>query len=157
MQIWIGWIKPYHLLTVNNTVHVVAPCKRNLLLFSRVRRRKGTSVWILSSFRRRRRPNIGLVNLVFQCYECEHRFVNKPMVIAEPTVPSARLLGLGSRLYPSNMPRMPNKDRTRFNLEGPESSKWMQGAALRAMLFTLSFFFSGRNDQRTGIHEIWTR
>ena len=114
MQIWIGWIKPYHLLTVNNTVYVVAPCKRNLLLFSRVRRRKGTSVWILSSFRRRRRPNIGLVNLVFQCYECEHRFVNKPMVIAEPTVPSVRLLGLGSRLYPSNMPRMRNKDRTRF-------------------------------------------
>ena len=43
-------------------------------------------------------------------YECEHRFVNKPMVIAEPTVPSVRLLGLGSRLYPSN-------------LEGPQSSK----------------------------------
>ena len=40
-------------------------------------------------------------------------FDNKPMVIAEPTVPSAGLLGLGSRLYPSNMPRMPNKDRTR--------------------------------------------
>ena len=47
-------------------------------------------------------------------YECEHRFVNKAMVIAEPTVPSVRLLGLGSRLYPSNMPRMPNKDRIRF-------------------------------------------
>ena len=47
-------------------------------------------------------------------YECEHRFVNKVMVIAEPTVPSARLSGLGSMLYPSNMPRMPNEDRTRF-------------------------------------------
>lgn len=47
-------------------------------------------------------------------YEYEHRFVNKPWVIAEPTVPSTRLLGLDSRLYPSNMPRMPNKDRTRF-------------------------------------------
>ena len=32
------------------------------------------------------------------------------MVITEPAVPSARLLGLGSKLYPSNMTRMLNKD-----------------------------------------------
>ena len=36
------------------------------------------------------------------------------MVITDPAVPSARLLGLGSKLYPSNMQRMLNKDLTRF-------------------------------------------
>ena len=36
------------------------------------------------------------------------------MVKAEPSVPSSRLLGLGSKLYPSNMRRMLNKDVTLF-------------------------------------------
>ena len=36
------------------------------------------------------------------------------MVITEPAVASARLLGLGSKLYPSNIPRVLNKDLTRF-------------------------------------------
>ena len=39
--------------------------------------------------------------------------INK-MVITKPTVASARLLGLGSKLYLSNMPRMLNKDFTQF-------------------------------------------
>ena len=90
-------------------------------------------------------------------YECEHRFVNKAMVIAEPTVPSVRLLGLGSRLYPSNMPRMRNKDRTRFKqrlsrratIEQVNARRCSQSDVVHAI-----FFFSGRNDQRTGIHEI---
>ena len=38
--------------------------------------------------------------------------IDKPTVINEPAVPSARLLGLGSKLYPSSMQRMPNKDIT---------------------------------------------
>ena len=60
----------------------------------------------------------GLVNLIFSrqtvffFFECKHMFIDKPMVITEPTVPSAR--GLGSKLYPSNMPRMLNKDLARF-------------------------------------------
>ena len=37
-----------------------------------------------------------------------------PMVITEPPEPSARLLSLGSKLYPSNMQRMLNKDLIRF-------------------------------------------
>ena len=41
-------------------------------------------------------------------FECKHLFIDKPMVITEPTVPSAR--GLGSKLYPSNMTRILNKD-----------------------------------------------
>ena len=64
-------------------------------------------------------PTSGLDNLVFSrqtgfILECEHPLIDKPMVIAEPAVPSTRLLGLGSRPYPNNMPRMLNKDLYRF-------------------------------------------
>ena len=52
----------------------------------------------------------GLVNLVFSrqtgFFECEHPFIDKPMVITEPAVPITRLFGLGSKLYPSNIPPM---------------------------------------------------
>ena len=43
---------------------------------------------------------------------CEHPFIDKSMVITEPTVPSAWLLGLDSKLYPSNKQHMFNKDLT---------------------------------------------
>ena len=46
--------------------------------------------------------------------ECEHRFIDKPTVVTEPTVPSARLKGLGSKLYP----------KTKIFLEYSKSSKW---------------------------------
>ena len=36
------------------------------------------------------------------------------MVITKPSVASARLLGLGLKLYPSKMPHMLNKDLTQF-------------------------------------------
>ena len=36
------------------------------------------------------------------------------MVITEPAVPSARLLSLGSKVFPSKMQRMLNKDLARF-------------------------------------------
>ena len=58
----------------------------------------------------------GLVNLVFPrqtgFIECEHPFIDKPMVINEPAVANARFLSLGPKLYLSNMPRMLNKDLT---------------------------------------------
>ena len=44
--------------------------------------------------------------------ECEHPFIDKPMAITEPAVQSARLLGLGSKLYLSDKQRMLNKDLT---------------------------------------------
>ena len=47
-------------------------------------------------------------------FECEHPFINKPMVLTESAVPSTRPLGLGWKLYPSNMQRMLNKDLPRF-------------------------------------------
>ena len=42
--------------------------------------------------------------------------IDKPMVITEPvyTVATTHLLGLGLKLYPSNIPLMLNKDLTRF-------------------------------------------
>ena len=33
--------------------------------------------------------------------ECEHPFIDEPMLRTKPPVASARLLGLGSKLYPS--------------------------------------------------------
>ena len=59
-----------------------------------------------------------LVNLVLSCqtgfFECEHPFIEKPMVITELAVASTRLSGLGLKVYPSNMPSMHNEDVTQF-------------------------------------------
>ena len=35
-------------------------------------------------------------------FECEHPFIDKPTVITEPAIPSARLLGLGLKLKQFN-------------------------------------------------------
>ena len=43
-------------------------------------------------------------------FKCRHQFIDKPIIIIEPAVPSALLLGLGLKLYPSNMQGMLNKD-----------------------------------------------
>ena len=60
----------------------------------------------------------GLVNLVFShqtgSFECEHLFIDKPMVLTEPAKAKTRLLGLGSKLHPSNMQCMLHKDLTQF-------------------------------------------
>ena len=90
----------------------------------------------------------GLVNLVFSrqtgFFECKHPFVDKPMVITEPAVASAQLLGLGSKLYPSNMLRMLNKDLTRFmqslnfssTLKSSKRKKDSAGRQSGVLLFT---------------------
>ena len=74
--------------------------------------------WIMSNLWGCCSPNVRtsqscspLSNMFF---ECEHPFIDKPMVISERAVAIAQLLGLGSKLYPINMPRMLNKDLTRF-------------------------------------------
>ena len=41
-------------------------------------------------------------------------FIEKPMVTTKTAVASAWLLGLGSKLYPSEMLRMFNKDLSQF-------------------------------------------
>ena len=49
-----------------------------------------------------------LLNLVYSrqtgLFECKYPLIDKSMIIAEPTVSGARLLDLGSKLHPSNMP-----------------------------------------------------
>ena len=74
-----------------------------------------------------------LVNLVFSpqtgFFECEHPFIDKPMIITEVTVPSARLFrSLGSKLYLSNKQRMLNKDLANKWLrwgEGGRKGRWV--------------------------------
>ena len=56
----------------------------------------------------KRRPFL-LSNLFF---ECKHPIIDKSIIITEPAVPSARLLG--SKLYPTSMQSMLNKDLTPF-------------------------------------------
>ena len=59
------------------------------------------------------------------------------MIITEPAVPTARLLGLGSKLYPSNMQHMLNKDFSRFFLDFSSTSKsrkWKKGSDGRVAL-----------------------
>ena len=60
----------------------------------------------------------GLVNLVFShqtgSFECEHLFIDKPMVPTERAKAKTWLLGLGSKLHPSNMQCMLHKDLTQF-------------------------------------------
>ena len=53
-----------------------------------------------------------LVKQVF--FSASIHLLKRPVAITEPTVPSAWLLGLGSKLFPSNMQRMLNKDLPRF-------------------------------------------
>ena len=57
-----------------------------------------------------------LVNRILSChtgfFNCEHLFIDKPMVITESSVPSVQLLGLGSKLHSSNIQQMINKGLT---------------------------------------------
>ena len=58
-------------------------------------------------------PSINIIIIINWFFECEHLFIDKPMVITEPVAVGVRVLGLGSKLYPSNLQRMLNKDLTR--------------------------------------------
>ena len=73
---------------------LIEPCEQSHLLSSPwSRRRKGGSAWITSRLWSRRTQASGLVKLVFDLFfECEHPFIDKPMVKTEPAVPSRRLL-----------------------------------------------------------------
>ena len=57
-----------------------------------------------------------------------------PMVVTEPSITSARPLGLGSKLYPSSIQRMLNKDVTRFKhiLSGQRQNRVSATKALLA-------------------------
>ena len=78
-------------------------------------RKKRGRAWIVSKLQVAAAHISVLVNLVSsrqtRFFECEHLFINKPMV---KTIPRARLLGLELNLYPSNKQRMLSKDLTRY-------------------------------------------
>ena len=81
------------------------PCKRSLFGLFEWEGEQGGSAWILSSLWIRpcldfwTCQSCSLWSNLFS--ECEHPFVDNP-VVTEPAGPSARLLGLGSKRYPSN-------------------------------------------------------
>ena len=66
----------------------------------------------------RRNPNFWTSQSCFFAsnwvFVCEHPFNDELMFTTEPTVPSARILSLGSKMYPSDIQRMLDKDFTRF-------------------------------------------
>ena len=99
-----------------------APCEQSFLAFVYLRNNEKMRL-CLSHVKPLRSPQperldwsilFSLVKLFFFFFEYEHLFIDKPMVINKPAVASTRLLGLGSKLYPSSMRRMLNKDLTRF-------------------------------------------
>ena len=84
--------------------------------------------------------NFWLVNLVFSrqtvfFFGREFPFIDEPTVITKRAVASARRLGLGLKLYPTNTPRMLKKDLPR--LIQSFSSKQKKRAAGRGCQISL--------------------
>ena len=95
------------------------PCEQSLVLStSWSRRRKGGSAWMASNLWTLRSPRFwtceSCLNWSNWLFVWEHPFTDKRTVITEPAVPRTRRSGLGSKLYPINVPRMLNKDLTWF-------------------------------------------
>ena len=121
-------------------LRVAAPSPKNFIrgrvwlhvgyLFSSWSRwRKGGSAWIIYCIKplsRLTAQTSGLVNLVFSyqtgSFEGEHLFIDKLMVLTELAKANTRLLGLGSKLYPSSMQCMLHKDLSQFI----ESLSWVR-------------------------------
>ena len=112
-------------------------------------RRKGGSAWIPSGLWCQRLITnfwtfqsfvFSLVKLFFS-FQCEHQFIDKPMVTTEPAVARARLIGLGLELYPANMLGMLYKltslDSCRVFLEYAKIEKGKKGSAGRETLFVI--------------------
>ena len=59
-------------------------------------------------------------------FECEYPFIDNLMVITVHAVASTRLLGLGSKLYPSNMPYRLNKDLTLYSIHADKETRYEQ-------------------------------
>ena len=81
------------------------------------------------------------INLVLSC-------LDKPMVITEPRCTKLLVIALGSKLYPSNMEHMLNKDLTPFMLNlflsMTKLSKWRKSSASRVSFWQLPFQISNR-------------
>ena len=102
-------------------ITVVSPCKQSLLWSSWVRSKKVTLLESRQTFEVAAAQTSGPVNLVlslqtgfFECSIHLFEFIEKPMVTTKTAVASTWLLGLSSKLYPSDMPCMLNKDLSQF-------------------------------------------
>ena len=107
---------------------------------------------IASSLCSRRSPKSSIFFFSGQTgfFEYEHTFIDNPRVTTEPAVPSARLLGLGSKLYPSNMLRMLNKN---LNCFSERQVLLAENYSLSTGVF-LSLFFSFESKQeKSGAHK----
>ena len=90
-----------------------------------------------------------LVNPVFSCQTgCSSAsicfLINRWLQLSPLYVPSARLLGLGSKVHPSNMQRMLNKGFTRFKQSfssTQKSSKQKKESAGRVMFTVIMCYF----------------
>ena len=95
-----------------------SPVSKASLSTSWSRRRKGGSAWMASNLWTHRSPRFwtceSCLNWSNWLFVWEHPFTDKRAVITEPAVPRTRRSGLGSKLYPTNVPRMLNKDLTWF-------------------------------------------
>ena len=83
----------------------------------------------------------------------KYPFIDKLMVMTDPIVPHGRLLGLGSKLYDSNMQRMLNKDLTQFK----QSLTWVpqNGASKRKALLARWPLGNSHGDARQKIVHQW--
>ena len=88
----------------------------------------------------------GLLNLDFSCQTssfssaCIFLFSDKTIFITETAVPNARLLGLGSKLYPINIHFMHNEDLTRFTQIRQNQAREIKALLRRSSNLTYSLF-----------------
>ena len=96
---WIPYsVSPWIFIALFSTFPAI--CEQSLLLSSPwSRRRKGGSDWIASNLWSHRSPNWTGQSYLFSSnrfFDREHSCINISMIVTEPAVPDARLLGLGS-------------------------------------------------------------
>ena len=89
------------MVTKSLTRKTSSSCEQSLFLFSFwSSERKGSSALIASRLWSRRSPNFWASQSCFLssnwCFELEHSFIGKPMVITEPAVPGVRLSFCGN-------------------------------------------------------------
>ena len=132
-----SWLYLYVYQYLHHPTSAFCPNPNNLpSLYMRGEKKSGA----LNCLWGRRSPNFWTSQSRFPSskwfFRCEHSIINKLLVITEPAIPNARLLGLRSKLCPSNMPRMLNKDLTRF-MQSLSQERQGKGSAGRLYLHQL--------------------
>ena len=96
-----------------------------------------------------------LVNFILSCqtscFEFEHPFIDKPMVIIKPAIASRP----GFETIPSNMPRMLKRDLTRF-MQDRGSERKILLAGWNITYYDVSFLHTrNRHNSRTVGQVLW--